>query len=498
MDVRTFTRWEDLPQDAAVAVFFRGSQPTDPELWNFLVHRYQGVPARVLERKKWKGKVNDVVTIPLPDRDGVPLYVVGLEDNARETSTESLRRSCGTLGRILLGDRVHQLAVWIPTLDDDPWMSVRAVVEGIRLGQYTFRKYQPETEEPQPVPLRTLWLTGIESARVEPAVSTANIVVDAVVLARDLINEPANELYPARFAEIAETYAHASGLAIRVYDEVALESLGAGAFLSVGRGSARPPRMIHLHYRPESAPNGPVLGLVGKGITFDSGGLNLKSTSYMQDMKGDMSGAAAVLATLWAVARLHPPVEVHGVLCCAENMPSGSASRPGDVVRAMNGKTIEITNTDAEGRLVLADGLVYTARQGVDRLIDVATLTGAAVVALGTQVAAVLSNDTQLQDAFLAAARRAGESFWPLPLEKTYRELMKSEIATIKNSSNAREAGTITGAIFLHEFVEGKPWIHLDIAGPFWANKAMHYLSPGGTGFSTRSLIQFVLDTAAQ
>jgi leucyl aminopeptidase len=496
MRVAVLRSLDELPVGTALAVFLDGGTPTHPDVWSVVQHRYQGGPGQLIERRRWKGQLGDVLSVPWLGPEAGPLYLVGLRDENHPMTSETLRKACGSLGRLLQVDRVDRVALALPVLENDVGLSLRAALEGLRLGQYSFRKYgTTEPGEPEPMGLEQVFFLDVPEAALTSAVAVAAVVADAVALARDLVNEPPAYLYPARLAEIAADYASSVGLAVRIYDEVDLEAMGAQAFLSVGRGSEAPPRMVHLHYRPEGTPVG-VLGLVGKGITFDSGGLCLKQPASMLDMKGDMAGAAAVLAALWAVGRLKPPVEVHGVLCCAENMPSGRASRPGDVVRAMNGKTIEITNTDAEGRLVLADGLVFTARQGAQKLVDVATLTGAATVALGNQIAAVMSNDEAFQQAFLASARRAGEAFWPLPLEKDYKALLKSDIAFIKNSANSREAGTIIGGLFLSEFTEGRPWVHLDIAGPFWAEKPAFYLAAGGTGFSTRSLIQFVLDQA--
>ncbi|MCS7311980.1 MAG: leucyl aminopeptidase [Acidobacteria bacterium] len=494
MQVTAIRSLDELPTGTALAVFWDGPTPIHPDVWSVVQRRYQGVPGQLMERRRWKGQLGDVLSVPWLGSETGPLYIVGLRDEHHPMTAETLRKACGALGRLVQGDRVDRIALTLPVLENDPRMSLRAALEGLRLGQYNFRKYATtEPGEPEPSVLEQVFFLDVPEPVLASVKTVAEVIADAVALARDLINEPPGYLSPERLAEVAADYASSVGIMVRIYDAADLEAMGAYAFLSVGRGSESPPRMVHLHYRPETKPVG-VLGLVGKGITFDSGGLCLKPSASMLDMKGDMAGAAAVLAALWAIGRLKPPVEVHGVLCCAENMPSGRASRPGDVVRAMNGKTIEITNTDAEGRLVLADGLVFTARQGAQKLVDVATLTGAATVALGSQIAAVMSNDEVFQQAFLASARRAGEAFWPLPLERDYKTLIKSDIAFIKNSANSREAGTIIGGLFLSEFTEGRPWVHLDIAGPFWAEKPAFYLAAGGTGFSTRSLIQFTLD----
>jgi leucyl aminopeptidase len=298
-------------------------------------------------------------------------------------------------------------------------------------------------------------------------------------------------------AETARTIAREAGLRIRVFDRAACERMGMGAFLGVNRGSVEPPRFIHLTYVPRR-PARRRIALVGKGITFDSGGLDLKTAEGMERMKGDMSGAAAVLGVLKVLPRLRPAVEVHGLIAATDNMPSGSATKPGDVLRAMNGKTIEVNNTDAEGRLTLADAIAYARKEiKPHEIVDVATLTGACSIALGSLCAGAMSNDAALQDRVLAAAARAGERLWPLPLIDEYREGLRSEVADLRNTG-PRPGGAITAGLFIREFAGDTPWVHLDIAGVAFTDKELAYAPKGGVGFGARTLIEFVLATPSR
>ncbi len=324
------------------------------------------------------------------------------------------------------------------------------------------------------------------------SLDAGRIAGDAVNYARELITAPANELGPAQLAGRALADGREAGLEAQEYDEAALRSMGAGAILAVGQGSARPPRMVRLAWNPQHAKAGTHLFLVGKGITFDSGGLSLKSADSMEKMKYDMAGAATMLAVMLGVARLKLPVRVSALLALAENMPSGTALRPGDVIAAMDGKTIEVINTDAEGRLVLADALVCATRLGATHIVDAATLTGAVSVALGSVNVAVLSNSEPLTQALRAAGRQAGERFWPLPMDEDYLAPMRGDISDLRNASAERKAGTITAAKFLEQFVGEVPWVHLDIAGTAWADKATAAYPKGATGVTVRSLLRLV------
>ncbi|HEV3021439.1 MAG TPA: leucyl aminopeptidase, partial [Pirellulales bacterium] len=321
------------------------------------------------------------------------------------------------------------------------------------------------------------------------SLSTGRIVGESVNLARRLVNQPPQELYPETFAALAAEVAEEAGLAIELWDHDRLEREKCGSLLAVAQGSARPPRLVILQHRGGARDQAP-LAFVGKGVTFDSGGLSLKPNDSMKTMKCDMAGAATVLAAMAAIARLKLPVNVIGLMGLVENMPSGSAMKLGDVLRARNGKTIEVMNTDAEGRLVLADVLDVACDHEPSRIVDLATLTGACVVALGTDVAGAMTNDQPWCDAVLSAARECGEPLWQLPMFDEYREDIRSEVADMRNTGEGRWAGAIAGAKFLQEFVGEVPWVHLDIAGPAFLEKAKPWLDGGGTGVFVRTLVE--------
>ncbi|HKC84515.1 MAG TPA: leucyl aminopeptidase, partial [Blastocatellia bacterium] len=321
-------------------------------------------------------------------------------------------------------------------------------------------------------------------------VERGRIIAEATNFARELINEPANVITPTELARRAEDMAREHGLEFDALDEARMKELGMGAFLGVAQGSAEPAKMITLTYAPKTESK-ETIAIVGKGITFDTGGISIKPSDGMEKMKYDMAGGATAIGAMRAIAQLKPQVKVIGVVPTTENMPGGRAQRPGDVVRAMSGKTIEVINTDAEGRLILADAVAYARKLGATRIIDLATLTGAVSIALGDVYVALLGTDQAWIDKILAAAKKAGEKVWQLPLDKDYREQIKSEIADIKNVGG-RKAGTITGAYFIREFAEDTPWAHLDIAGTAWNENGKPYLAIGPTGVGLRTLVNLV------
>lgn len=365
-----------------------------------------------------------------------------------------------------------------------------AVAEGATLGAYRFARYFKESGDPASPRVR---IVVAEEALDETREQVAQAVrlASEVNRARDLINEPAEAVTPETLAREAHRIAADTGLEVQVWNEKALRELGYPGLISVGQGSHRPPRLIVLRHRPEGASeNGEHLALVGKGITFDTGGISLKPPSGMWTMKGDMSGAAAVLAAMAAVAREGLPATVTGIVATAENYPGPSATRPGDIFRARNGKHVMVDNTDAEGRLVLTDALARAGEEGATHIVDVATLTGAAVRALGTGVAGVMGNDADWVRAVIDAGEPHGEVFWELPLVKEYAEELRCDSADLKNIGGIN-AGTITAALFLQEFVpEDAKWAHLDIAGPFIVEKPWKYYPKGATGFSVRTLFE--------
>ena len=370
----------------------------------------------------------------------------------------------------------------------DAHTAAQATVEGTLLGLYRFERFKKPQE---PVQLESLRLIERSSEKFNPlklGAQHGQIIAESVLFARDLANEPGQSLTPRELATRAQKLAHELGLRCEVFDEKALESLGMGGILSVGKGSDEPPRLIVLEYNVTK--NARPIVLVGKGITFDSGGISLKPREGLEAMKYDMSGAAAVLGAMRAAALLKLPSAVVGLVAAAENLPSGKALKPGDVITISNGKTVEVTNTDAEGRLVLADALVYAQRYHPQAVIDVATLTGACTIALGKEAAGLFANDETLAQKIEHAAQQSGERVWRLPLYEEYKELIKSEIADIKNSTNkGPQAGAAIGAIFLKEFVSF-PWAHLDIAGVAYDVESRLYHPKGATGYGVRLLAQ--------
>jgi leucyl aminopeptidase len=337
----------------------------------------------------------------------------------------------------------------------------------------------------------TLHITGKISRKLTDAIKRGRIVAESVAIGRDLVNEPPSDLYPQTFAAFAKKTATKVGLKIKILKPEQLKKMGMNLLLGVGQGSTLTPRLVHLSYTPAKATKKKPIVLVGKGITFDSGGLSLKPGASMVDMKMDMGGAGAVLGAMNAVAQLKPNVPVHGILALAENMPSGCAIRPGDVIKGASGRTVEINNTDAEGRLVLADALHYAVGLKPAKIIDLATLTGAVMVALGPHTVGCFSNDDTLANEILGSAEATGESFWRLPLNELLKDQLKSDIADTKNTGE-RWGGSITAALFLQEFVGGTTWAHLDIAGPAMSGANSGYLTKGGSGVAIATLVDHI------
>ncbi len=372
---------------------------------------------------------------------------------------------------------------------------VAAIVEGALLSSYRFNKWRtPKPDEPHPVETLTLVLGNpkTKSATMEKAVDDAQAKAAAVNFTRDLVNEPPSPKPPAKMAEIGAGLAVAGRIAVKVYQQADLEKLGMGGILRVGAGSQQPPCLVHLTYTPKGKSKKTVV-VIGKGITFDSGGLSLKPGSGMEYMKDDMAGAAAVLGLFKWLATADLPITVHGFAPFAENLPSGSAQKPGDVIRHYNGKTAEVISTDAEGRHLLADCLAYGSTLKPDLMIDIATLTGACVVALGDEVSGVLGNDRATIAKLTKLGQTQGEYFWELPLFERYRQHLKSKVADMKHTGKPGVAGTIIAGLFLQEFVgEGIPWVHIDIAGPSFTKEDWDYISTGATGVPLRTIIELL------
>jgi len=459
----------------------------------------KGIDLLALYREaKLEGKSGESLLVPMVGVEGSTassVLLVGLGKKA-EAGPDAVRRGIGRVAR-----QVSKRASVATTLAQAGGRSAedaaQAVVEGLLLGAYRFDRYKSKKEDE--AALATVTVLGSprwNTRAVKDALRRGEVVSEAAAWARDLVNTPAGDMTPAHLAAAAQRMAKEVGLEVKVWTEKQLEEGGFGGILGVGRGSVNPPRLIEITYRGAAASQAPI-ALTGKGISFDSGGLSIKPAEGMETMKCDMGGAASILATMKALALLKPKVNVIAAIPSAENMPSGSATRPGDVLRHRGGTTSEVLNTDAEGRLVLADALAYLAEKGPRVIIDTATLTGACMVALGTDVWGVLSNDRALVRDLIAAGEAAGEPGWELPLYGPYRRLIDSEVADIKNIGK-RYGGAITAGLFLAEFVGDTPWAHMDIAGPAFAEKAGDYVPKGGTGVPVRTLVRYVLAQAAK
>ena len=371
--------------------------------------------------------------------------------------------------------------------------AMRAIVEGAFVGIFEPNTYQSDRKD-QTIDQLTVIAAAKDQKTAERAIDEARILGESQNFTRDLVNEPGNKMTPTELANRAREMVESLNipeLKVQIHDADFIKEKKMGAFWSVSQGSDEPPALIVMTYTPAGAPEKPVLGLVGKGITFDSGGISIKPSDGMEKMKYDMAGGAAMIGAMRAIALLKPKVKVIGIVCASENMPSGKAQKPGDVQIAMSGKSIEIINTDAEGRLVLADGLYYARQLGCTHLIDAATLTGACVVALGMINAGVFSNNEEMFEKFAEALKHSGEKMWRLPVDQEYQEMIKSGIADIVNSGG-RWGGAVTAAMFLKEFVDETPWIHLDIAGVAWMEENKSWIAKGPSGVAVRSLVEFV------
>jgi len=407
---------------------------------------------------------------------------------AKDFTSAELRKLGGAAARYLKPKGVRSFAFLVPNGDISVEESVKAIVEGSFVGNFDPDTYKSDRKDQQ-IESVTVIARGDQKS-LQQAMEEARIIGESQNFTRELVNEPSNRMTPTILADRARKMAQEVGLKCEVYGADKIKELKMGAFWGVAQGSDEPPALIVLRYEPANAPANPVLGLVGKGITFDTGGISIKPADGMEKMKYDMAGGAAMIGAMRGIALLKPKVKVVGIICATENMPSGKAQKPGDIQIAMSGKSIEIINTDAEGRLVLADGLFYARQLGCTHLVDAATLTGAVVVALGYVNAGVFANNDKMYDSFHDATQKAGEKFWRMPLDEEYKEVIKSSIADIVNSGG-RWGGAVTAAMFLKEFAEETPWIHLDIAGTAWMEDQKPWIAKGPSGIAVRSLVEF-------
>jgi leucyl aminopeptidase len=452
----------------------------------------QAAAAAVLASGEFKAGANETLLLHAPAGLAAKrLLLVGVGKQSKATVV-AVRNAAGVAARFAKPRGIHEVVFALPVAEElAAAPSVRAAIEGAFVGDFDPDTYRSDRKDQSVESFTVAAPAGADKKALEIAFAEGVIIGESQNFTRVLVNEPGNKLTPTILGQRAAEMAQEVGLEWKVYSTEKLHELKMGAFWSVAQGSEEPPALIVLRYEPEGVTEGPVLGLVGKGITFDSGGISLKPGDNMEKMKYDMAGGAAMIGAMRAIALLKPRVRVISVVCATENMPDGKAQKPGDVQTAMSGKTIEIINTDAEGRLVLADGLTYAKQLGATHLIDAATLTGACVVALGMVSAGAFSNDDATYAKFDAALATSGEKFWRLPLGEEYAEMIKSDIGDIKNTGG-RWGGAITAAEFLKVFAEDTPWIHLDIAGMAWVEDSKPYIAKGPSGVGVRSILEWV------
>lgn len=477
----------------AIAVF-KGEKATSPDLKS-LDSITGGLLSSVVGSDEFKGESGETALLrfsPSGKVKATKLLLIGVGDQ-KDYKTFHVSNVAGTAVRSLEKLKVKTIAL-------DARASVNAVetaaaaFQGAVISQFEIDKYKSKDKSKPTVTAFGVFIDGAKPADIKAGLARGEAIGDSINFTRDLANEPPNILTPTEMANRSAKMAKDVGLKCEVLDEAKMTKLGMGSLMSVSYGSEQPAKLIVLKYTPakNTGKKGELLALVGKGITFDTGGISLKPGDGMDAMKYDMSGGATVIGAMRAIALLRPTVPVIGIVAAVENMPDGKASRPSDVVTAMNGKTIEILNTDAEGRLILADAVAYAEKQGATTIVDMATLTGAVIVALGDQNTGIMGNDQGLVDDIIACGKENGEGFWQLPLSAEYSKQIRSDIADIKNIGPRGKAGTIMGAVFIQEFVDKAKWAHLDIAGTAWADGHRPHISKGPTGVAIRSLLTLV------
>ena len=454
-----------------------------------------GLMSSVVGSDEFKGEPGETALIRFAPKGKVKasrlLLIGGGEKSDYKPYNVSV--AAGTAVRTFQKLKVKSLAL-SPRAEDSTVEAAQAAMQGALCSRFELDKYKSSDRTLPTIGTFGVHIERAKSSEIKNGLNRGEIIGDSMNFTRDLANEPPNILTPTEMANRAQKMAKEVGLRFEVLDEARMTRMGMGSLMSVSKGSEEPAKMIVLRYTPakNTGKKDELLALVGKGITFDTGGISLKPGDGMEAMKYDMSGGATVIGAMRAIAMLKPTVPVLGIIAAVENMPDGKASRPSDVVTAMNGKTIEILNTDAEGRLILADAVAFAEKQGATRIVDMATLTGAVIVALGDQNTGVMGNDQELIDEIIECGKQNGEGFWQLPISKEYSKQIKSDIADIKNIGPRGKAGTIMGAVFIQEFVDKAKWAHLDIAGTAWADSAKGHAAKGPTGVAIRSLISLV------
>ena len=453
-----------------------------------------GLVAALIKAEEFKGDAGETALVRFVAKGSVKasrLLLVGVGNKA-DYNAPGVCSLAGTATRFLRKRNITSFAL-LPRSEDATEAASQAVV-GFITSQFELDKYKTKDKQDKVVSNLIVCVDGAKPADLKAGIARGQAIGESINFTRDLANEPPNILTPTEMAKRAQAMAKEVGLKCEVLDEARMTKMGMGSLMSVSHGSSQPAKLIVLKYTPakSTAKKGELIGLVGKGITFDTGGISIKPAEGMDAMKYDMSGGGTVLGTMRAIALLKPTVPVIGVVAAVENMPDGNASRPSDVVTAMNGKTVEILNTDAEGRLVLADAVAYAEKQGATKIVDMATLTGAVIVALGSHNTGIMGNDQAFVDEIVACGKEVGEGYWQLPLGSDYSKDIRSDIADIKNIGPRGKAGTIMGAVFIQEFVDKAKWAHLDIAGTAWLDSAKSHIGKGPSGVAIRTLLNLV------
>jgi leucyl aminopeptidase len=485
----------EVKGDILIVPVFEGDAP-NKGAFAVLNEATQGLVASLFESREVKSKLRHAILLHNNSSETAKRILFYGAGKSEGLTALGLQRLASAAIRKLLSYNFSS-AAFLLTAPLEQAASVQALTEGAMLGQMKGNLYHTDDEDSGEITSLEFICESADAAQFNQAITTAQVMAEATNFARHLTFEPGNELTPTRLAEAAREMAAREGLDCTIIDESEMKELGMGAILGVSRGSEEPAKLVILRHEPEGADASQLIALVGKGITFDSGGISIKPANGMEEMKNDMGGGAAVIGAMQIIARLKPNVRVMGVIAASENMPSGRSYKPGDVLRSLSGKTIEVVNTDAEGRLVLADAMTYSINQGATRIIDAATLTGACVVALGDVRAAVMGTDQQLIDDLLEAGDACGERLWQLPIDKEYGDLIRSDIADVKNSGG-RYAGAITAGMFLKMFAGSVAWAHLDIAGPVWYEEEKPFMAKGATGFGARLLASYVLKVSSK
>ncbi len=492
----TSGKLENLRTKAVVTFMFKEDRKFNEDIQK-LDELLDGGISLIKKEQKFSADEGKFLIVPTFRKLKTEYVIIAGLGSRRKADLDTIRRAGAYIVKKAKELKIDKLSIDIKNLDsmkEKEETLAQALTEGVVLGDYRFDKYKTKKDEFKIKEVDIRVSRRFKNA-VEEGINVGRILAEAQNFARSIANEPANIVTPQKLAEIAEELAKEYGFEVKIYDEEEIEKMGMNAFLSVARGSANPPRFIHLTYKPKESKK--EIALVGKGLTFDSGGLNIKPGDYMRWMKSDKSGACAVLGIFKAIGELKPDVTVHGVIAACENMPDGKSYRPDDIIKAKNGVTIEVGNTDAEGRLTLADALCYVSELKPDAIIDMATLTGACIVALGEYTAGVMGNNQRLIDQILEISERTGEWMWQLPFNDKLREHIKAPNADVLNIGKTRYGGAIIGGLFLEKFVDPKiPWAHIDIAGPSHNTSGWYYHPPGATGFPVRTIASFLLESS--